>query len=229
MALGVTSDTEGFAAGWDWKGEYVDRLSGGDGLERFSQGSLTPDTTLLFAGPARFSTVAADTSRLHPIGLVDSFAYSSNSPVQPLYEIGSNRTFFTRGKTQNQIQLSSMLADSQNLMRAVMEEVYDGTNRFATDGDYFVNTRGTKAPGAENSDLWLNLDSEALSLPFGILMVFKTKGQEDGNDLYGKIIGAAYLELCMMTNFNLNVQAQAPTIQENVGIMFDRAVPVAVG
>lgn len=228
MALGVTSDTEGFAAGWDWKGEYVNRLNSGDGLERFSQGSLTPDTTLLFAGPARFSAVATDSNRLHPMGLVDSFAYSTNSPVQPLYEIGSNRTFFTRGKTQNQVQLSAMLADQQNLMKAIMEEAYDQGTQKTKDGEYFVNTAGTKAPGAEKSDLWLNLDSEAFGIPFGILMVFKTKGQEDGTDLYGKIIGATYLENCMMTNFNLNVQAQAPVIQENVGIMFDRAVPIAV-
>lgn len=228
MALGVTKDTEGFAAGWDWKGEYVNRLASGDGLERFSQGSLTPDTTLLFAGPARFSSVATQTNRLHPMGLVDSFAYSTNSPVQPLYEIGSNRTFFTRGKTQNQIQLSAMLADQQNLMKALTEESYNEKLRFTKDGKYFTNTNGTKAPGATGSDLWLNLDSEAFGVPFGIMMVFKTKGQVKGSDLHGKIIGATYLENCMLTNFNLNVQAQSPVIQENVGIMFDRAVPVAV-
>lgn len=228
MALGVTSDSEGFAAGWDWKGDYVSRLASGDGLERFSQGSLTPDTTLLFAGPARFSSVASDTNRLHPMGLVDSFAYSTNSPVQPLYEIGSNRTFFTRGKTQNQVQLSAMLADQKNLMKALVQESYDEDSRKAIDGVYTLNTSGNKAPGAEKSDLWLNLDSEALGIPFGIMMVFKTKGEEGNTGLNGKVIGATYLENCMLTNFSLNVQAQAPTIQENVGIMFDRAVPVAV-
>lgn len=229
MALGVTSDTEGFAAGWDWKGEYVNRLASEDGLERFSQGSLTPDTTLLFAGPARFSAVASNTNRLHPMGLVDSFSYSTNSPVQPLYEIGSNRTFFTRGKTQNQLQLSAMLADTPNLMKALAAEAYSAESQKAIDGQYFANTAGTKAPGADGSDLWLNLDSEAYGIPFGIMMVFKTKGQVGGTDQYGKVIGATYLENCMLTNFNLNVQAQSPIIQENVGIMFDRAVPVAVG
>lgn len=228
MALGVASDSGGFIPGWDWKGNYVDRLESGDGLERFSQGSLTPDTTLLFAGPARFSAVATNTNRLHPMGLVDSFAYSTNSPVQPLYEIGSNRTFFTRGKTLNQVQLSAMLADQRNLMKAIAQESYRDDSQKTADGEYFLNTSGTKAPGAEGSDLWLNLDSEALNVPFGILMVFKTKGQEDGTDLHGKIVGATYLENCMLANFNLNVQAQSPVIQENVGIMFDRAVPVAV-
>lgn len=225
MSLG-TANKDGFAAGWDWKGEYISGLNSGDGLERFSQGSLTPDTTILFAGPARFSAVATEADRLHAIGLVDSFGYSSSATVQPLYEIGSNRTFFTRGKTQNQVQISAMVADHANLMKAFLQESYvEGTQK-SKDSEYFLNTGGTKAPTA--GDMALNLDSEAFNVPFGILMCFKTKGEEGGTNLNGKIIGATYLENCVLTNFSLNVQAQSPIIQDNVGIMFDRAVPVAV-
>lgn len=226
MALG-TANPNDFEAGWDWKGNYISGLNSGDGLERFSQGSLTPDTTILFAGPARFSDVSNQTSRLHAMGLVDSFGYSSSATIQPLYEIGSNRTFFTRGKTQNQIQISSMVADHANLLKALMQEAYDEKSQKAKDSNYFLNTSGTKAPTA--GDMALNLDSEAFNVPFGILMVFKTKGEENGTDLHGKIIGATYLENCMLTNFSLNVQAQSPVIQDNAGIMFDRAVPVSVG
>jgi hypothetical protein len=226
MALG-TANKDGFAAGWDWKSEYISSLNSGDGLERFSQGSLTPDTTILFAGPARFSAVSGASDRLHAMGLIDSFGYSSSATVQPLYEIGSNRTFFTRGKTQNQIQISSMVADHANLLKALMAEAYDEVSGKSKDSNYFLNTQGTKAPGA--GSMALNLDSEAFNVPFGILMCFKTKGEENGNNLYGKIIGATYLENCVMTNFSLNVQAQSPIIQDSVGIMFDRAVPVSVG
>jgi len=227
MALGVTSDVSGVAAGWDWKGEYVDRLVSGDGYERFSQGSVTPDTTLLFAGPARFSAVADDVERLHPMGLVDNVSFSQNASLQPLYEIGSNRTFFTRGKSQQQVMLNSMLADHSSLLKTIASEAYDMETGQGKDSNYFINAEGTKAPGA--SDMWMNLDSEAHNLPFGILMVFKTKGQSGSGDLNGNIVGAAYLEYCMLTNFQFNVQAQAPIISENVGIMYDRAVPVAIG
>jgi hypothetical protein len=224
MALGVTSDTTGLAAGWDWKESYVDRLSSGAGLERFSQGSLTPDTTLLYAGPPRFNGVNETGTNLSAIGLVDSFGYSTNASVQPLYEIGSNRTFFTRGKTQSQLQLSAMLADQSSLMKALSQMAYnEETGQDVSDG-YTLNTSGGKAPGYGN--MFLNLDSEALNIPFGILMVFKTKGDTDGTN--GKIIGATYLELCTLTNFQFQVAAQAPVIQENVGIIFDRAVPVKV-
>lgn len=225
MALG-TANPNGFAAGWDWKGEYISGLSNGEGLERFSQGSLTPDTTILFAGPARFSNIANDTDRLHAIGLVDSFGFSSSATVQPLYEIGSNRTFFTRGKTQNQVQISAMVADHANLMKALIQESYDEETQVAKDSSYFLNTGGTKAPAS--GPLAFNLDSEAFNVPFGILMCFKTKGEEDGTSINGKIVGATYLENCALMNFSLNVQAQSPVIQDNVGIMFDRAVPVAV-
>lgn len=225
MALG-TANPDGFAAGWDWKGDHISGLSNGEGLERFSQGSLTPDTTILFAGPARFSSVSSSPDRLHAIGLVDSFGYSSSATVQPLYEIGSNRTFFTRGKTQNQVQISAMVADHANLLKAFMQESYDEKDQKAKDSNYFLNTGGTKAP--TSGDMALNLDSEAFNVPFGILMMFKTKGEEGGTSLNGNIIGATYLENCMLTNFSLNVQAQSPVIQDNVGIMFDRAVPVQV-
>lgn len=229
MALGVTSDTQGFAAGWDWKGEYVDRLASGDGLERFSQGSLTPDTTILFAGPARFSDSDV-TNRLHPLGLVDSFSYQTQNSLQPLWEIGSNRTFFTRGKSQNSIQVGAMLADHASLMNALTQESYNAETGQVNDtgtADLYVNTAGTKSPGVGN--LWFNLDSEALSVPFGILMTFKTKGQTGSDSLNGNIMGAVYLENCHLSNFQFQVSAQAPVISENVGIMFDRAVPVAVG
>lgn len=222
-----TANKDGFAAGWDWKGEYISGLNSGDGLERFSQGSLTPDTTILFAGPARFSAIADAPDRLHAMGLVDSFGYSSSATVQPLYEIGSNRTFFTRGKTQNQVQISSMVADHANLMKAFLQESYIEDSQKVKDSSYYLNTNGTKAPGA--GSMALNLDSEAFNVPFGILMCFKTKGEDNGTSLNGRIIGATYLENCMLTNFSLNVQAQSPVIQDNVGIMFDRAVPVAIG
>lgn len=224
MALGKTTDTDGFAAGWDWKGNYVDGIGGGDGLERFSQGSVTPDTTLLFAGPARFGRVAANPTSLAAIGLVNSFQFQSNASVQPLYEIGSNRTFFTRGKTQNSINLGTLLADKASLGKVLLEAAYEGVN--VDDSNYDLNISGSKAPG--QGDLHMNLDSEAFNIPFGIMMVFKTKGQRGGTDLNGQILGATYLENCMLMGLNFSVDAQAPVIQEGASIMYDRAVPVQV-
>lgn len=221
-ALGVATDNEGLSAAWDWKGEYVDGLASGDGLERFSQGSATPDTTILFAGPARFTGIGSDTTKLHPIGLIDSFSFSASAQLQRMFEIGSNRSFFTRGKTISQMQISSMIADQQNLLKVLTQESYNRNSLLA--GKYTLDAQGTKAAGVSN--LYLNLDAETMAVPFGLLMLFKTKGSEGTSGLRGKILGAAYLEYCMMSGWQFNVQAQAPVIAENVQIEFDRAVPV---
>lgn len=222
--LGITSAQEGLPVGWDWKGEYVSGI-GKDGLERFSQGSATPDTTLLFAGPARFTGIGGDTTKLHPIGLVNGFGFTSQAQLQRLFEIGSNRSFFTRGKTISQLQLSSFLADQQSLMRVLSTEAWNQAN--GTAGDYKLNASGTKAPGVD--DFYMNLDSEVLAVPFGVMMVFKTKGSSsDSGETKGTILGATYLEYCMLNGFQFQVDAQSPVIAQNVGIEFDRAVPVAL-
>jgi hypothetical protein len=213
-ALGSVKNT-GFSTGWDWKGEYVSSLSE-EGYERFSQYSATPDTTILFAGPARFTGLAGDTGSLLPIGLADGINYSSDAQLARLYEIGSNRAFFTRGKTISAISFSKMLADQQNILRALTLNAYRPV----------MNVDGTKAPGADspNPDIMMNLDSEYFSVPFGLLMVFKTRGGGAGT---GKILSALYLENCMFAGYNFNVTATAPVIVEGISIQFDRPVPVS--
>lgn len=212
--LGTTQNT-GFSTGWDWKGEYVSNLAE-EGYERFSQFSATPDTTIMFAGPARFTGLAGDTGSLLPIGLTDGINYSSDAQLARLYEIGSNRAFFTRGKTAAAISFSKMLADQQNILKALTVNAYRPE----------MNTDGTKAPGAEspNPDIMMNLDSEYFSVPFGLLLVFKTRGGGDGT---GKILSAVYLEYCMFAGYNFNITATAPVIVEGISIQFDRPVPVS--
>lgn len=213
-ALGSVNNT-GFSTGWDWKGEYVSNLAE-EGLERFSQFSATPDTTIMFAGPARFTGLSGDTGTLVPIGLTDGINYSTDAQLARLYEIGSNRAFFTRGKTVSNISFSKMLADQQNILRALTQNAYRPV----------MNIDGTKAPGATspNPDIMMNLDSEYFSVPFGLLLVFKTRGGSTGT---GKILSALYLESCMFASYNFNITATAPVIVEGVAIQFDRPVPVS--
>lgn len=213
-ALGTVKNT-GFSTAWDWKGEYVSNLAE-EGYERFSQFSATPDTTIMFAGPARFTGLAGDTGSLLPIGLTDGINYSSDAQLARLYEIGSNRAFFTRGKTAAAISFSKMLADQQNILRALTLNAYRPV----------MNTDGVKAPGADspNPDIMMNLDSEYFSVPFGLLLVFKTRGGGAGT---GKILSAVYLEYCMFAGYNFNITATAPVIVEGISIQFDRPVPVS--
>lgn len=211
-----TVEESGFSTAWDWKGEYVSKLKD-DGYERFSQYSATPDTTAIFAGPARFTGLSGNTANLLPIGLVDGIGMSSSPSLQRLYEIGSNRAFFTRGKTMSQISFSKILADQANILKALTYNAYRPT----------MDTDGPKAPGADapNADIMLNIDSEYFSVPFGLMLMFKTRG---GNDGSGKILAALYLEYCMFSNYSFNIAASSPVIQEGIAIEFDRVVPVSL-
>lgn len=208
----------GFSTAFDYKGSYVSPLANkGEGLERFSQLSATPDTTLLFAGPARFTSLnGSDTSKLTPIGLVDGVNYQQTPQLQRLFEIGSNRSFFTRGKTMSYITFSKMIADQKNLLLALMQNAYVGSN----------TTNGTLAsPTAGDKEIAFNLDSEYFGHPFGLMMVFKTRGGTT-TEGEGKLLAAVYLEYCMFSNYNFNLSAQSPVIMDNISIEFDRTVPV---
>lgn len=214
--LGATSDY-GFSTGWDWKGDYVGKLAE-DGYERFSQFSATPDTTLMFAGPARYTGLSDSTTNLVPIGMTDGIQYGGSAGLARLYEIGSNRAFFTRGKTVSSISFGRMLADQANILKVLSSNAYRPLQ----------NVDGMKAPGADapNPNIMMNLDSEYFAVPFGLLLVFKTRG---GNaDGYGKTLTAVYLEYCMIDGYNFSINAQSPVIVEGVSIQYDRPVPVSI-
>jgi hypothetical protein len=213
--LGTTAQN-GFSNSWDWKGSYVDSLKE-EGYERFSQFSASPDSTLLFAGPARYTGLSGGAADLSPIGLVDNIASQQNAQLMRLFEIGSNRSFFTRGKSAPVISMSKVLADQANILAALSRAAYRPL--MATDGQ--------RAPGAEGSDIMMNLDSEYFAVPFGLLLIMKSRG---GNtDGYGKTLVATYLEYCMFEGYSFQVASQQPVIAENIQIQYDRNVPVNFG
>lgn len=221
--LGTTDESQDFTPAFNWKSDYVSQLNE-DGLERFSQYSATPDTTAIYAGPARFSGIAGGGANLIPIGLVDGLQFGSNAQLARLYEIGSNRAFFTRGKVMHNLSFGKILADQKNILAALVQSSHQlhGVN---------LNDGGLSTPGADgaDSDIMMNLDSEYLNVPFGMLLVFKSKGAPTGGaNTNGKILAATYLEYCMFQGYNFSVGASAPVIMEQIGLEYDRPVPVKI-
>jgi hypothetical protein len=212
-----TVEAAGFGVGWDWKSDYMTSLNQ-DGYERFSQYSASPDTTALFAGPARFTGLAGNVGSLVPIGLTDNIQMSADAGLARLFEIGSNRSFFTRGKTQHAISMSKFLADQPNILYALSQQSYQPTGL----DDSGFSSAGAQSP---NTYVQMNLDSEAFAVPFGLLMVFKTRG--GGSSSTGTALAGLYLEYCMFQNYSFAVASAQPVIAENVSIQFDRPVPVS--
>ncbi len=222
MANITTPDTlsdiasSGFSSSWDYKASHVSKFTNGDGMERFSQYSATPDTTMLYAGPARFTGLGNNVANLTSIGLVDGITLSQTPNLQRLFEIGSNRSFFTRGKTISSVTMSKMLADQKNILMALTSNAYSlGSN----------TNQNSPATANTTPDISMNLDSEYFAVPFGMLMLFKTRGGNSGD---GKLLSAVYLEYCMFANYQVSVASSAPVLMDNVAIEFDRVVPVAL-
>jgi len=205
-----------FSTSWAWKDSFVNKLAD-DGYERYSQLSASPDTTILFAGPARFSGIGTGSVDLIPIGLVDNISMSSDRGLMRLFEIGSARSFFTVGKTTHGITMSKLLADQANILAALTANSYKPS----------MATSGLSAPGPEtpNADVQMNLDSEVFAVPFGLLMVMKTRG--GSSDGYGKVLTGMYLEECHFSNYSFSIASTQPVIAENVSIQYDRPVPVS--
>lgn len=212
-----------FDAAWNWKGAYVNGLGTSDGkefgLEKFSQLSASPDSTAMFAGPCRFTGIKGAAS-LIPIGMADGISLSTNAQLARLFEIGSNRSFFTRGKTISNVGFSRMLADTPSLLKVMTQQ----SRALFQETGLQVYDKGFSAAGAPDSNVFLNLDSELMAIPFGIMLMFKTRGGSSATR--GRILTAVYLEYCMFDGLNLGVSSGAPVIQEGVSISFDRIVPV---
>ena len=224
-----TVQESGFSAQWDWKNEYVSNFET-DGYERFAQYSASPDTTILYAGPARFTGIAADggaASALIPIGLADGISMQDNTQLTRLFEIGSNRSFFTRGKDQPVLSFQKMLADQSNILYALTQVALQTNNQQA-----ILNARGETAAGPVGPipNIAMNLNSEVFGIPFGLMIIFKTRGNSNTgatNTPTGMILTSIYLEYCMFSSYNIQVVSNQPVITEGVSIEFDRVVPVA--
>lgn len=227
--LSTGSDT--YDPGWDWKNSYVSGLGANGeefGKERFGLLSATPDSTAVLAGPPRFQGYNAHAD-LVPIGLIENLSFSQNGQLAQLYEIGSNRSFFTRGKTSCSLGIQQMLADVPSLMnvltrisRRQMTEA--GLNVYGADG----NNDLTSAAAGGNGNVWLNLDSELTNVPFGMLLLFKTRGHGDADAANGRVLAAVYLENCMIGGLDMGFAATQPTMMQGLSAAFDRAVPVDI-
>ena len=73
-------------------------------------------------------------------------------------------------------------------------------------------------PGFEN--MYLNLASDLFNQPVGLMCYFRDSNEDT--------VGSIYMESCYIPNHTLATDSQGTVIQENAGVQFERAVPVAV-
>lgn len=189
-------------------------------VERFTDNaaytSAHPDDTLVLAGPPRKMSVSqSDTSNtaswqsLLAIGMLQSFQFGSQKATQPMQAIGSGRSFFVSGKSQTSWSMGRLFCNGRNLLRVLYHNAVAGGLDVSKFDDSPVAEH-------ESDQYYINLDSELYYVPFGIGAIFKDKASD--------LIGAVYLELCMIQGYNVGFNAGQSMIMENVSGMCDRVV-----
>lgn len=225
----------------DWK-PYENYVQSGMTDGAYASGAFT----LISAGPPRLGDVlgvspadipgvAAEVGALtFPIGMVQNFSLSNNSQFNQVFEIGSERSYFVRGRTTGQIQLGRVMYHGPSILRALYAAAAPDINpptlvepltfpdagpRAGSAAAYLTNPHDVKrAPGYAN--LYLNLASDLFANPIGLMI--KTM---DSNE---NTIGAVYAEGCVIPSHTFSTDSQGLLIQEQVAIQFERLIPVRI-
>lgn len=186
---------------------------------------LTPEATLIAAGPARLSDLGgvALSGNVVPIAVTDNVSINQNKMLQQIFEIGSRRSYFVSGRTTGSVSLSRPMFNGPSLMRLLTSATKD---YFALENEAGLATIGGDS-AIEGRDLadgqaefYINLQAEIFDRPLGLLFYMI--------DQRNVPFGAMYVEDANIQAHAFNIAAQAMTIVENCSMMFDRIVPVAV-
>ncbi len=170
--------------------------------------------TMIAAGPPRLEALGTETLDLasgtdvaYPIGVVQNFNMGQSSQIMRLFEIGSERSYFMRGRTMGTIGLGRIMYHGPSLLRvlyAYSSGEYANKETFSSlylnNYNANLNTSGLAnskkeygmPAGANDGNIWIDLASDVFSQPIGLMIYMK----DSNNDT----VGAFYFENCQITN-----------------------------
>lgn len=196
--------------------------------------------TLLAAGPPRLANIGGTAAFAQavkgagqsanqivlPVGIIQNFNISHDRTFSRIFEIGSERSYFISGRTVGQIGLGRIYYHGASLLRVLYAYYQDlipptevpamwpnsGASSMSNPHDVII------PPGYEN--IFINLASDLFAQPVGMLMYIRDVNQDS--------LGACYFEACYLPNHVISTDAQGVLVQEQVGMQFERMVPVAI-
>lgn len=199
--------------------------------------------TLIAAGPPRLATTSlpATSGELtelpniaFPVGVVQSLNIGQSAQIMRIWEIGSERSYFIRGRTMGNLGLGRIMFHGPNLLRVLyaylggqfsgagtFEALYENTAKAhlnTNEAGEEAKTEFALPPGYEN--LWLDLASDVFSQPIGLLVMLKDSNKAT--------VGAFYLEYCHITNHGMATDAGGTILTENCSILYERMIPINV-
>jgi len=194
------------AGTWKYNDDYVEQ-----NMELAPLIAASPDTSLVFAGPANYGASGNDfVGRLLPLGMFQRIDFTQNQPLTPSKSIGSSRVFYLTGDAQVRFAVSRLWCYGRNLLRAL----YTSVKQARIDVSQFDE----KAAISDNSLFWMNLGSELFKIPIGL-----------GFTVYDKTrhhLGGVYMERCMVDMWQTSLITGAPGTAENVTGIADRPIPL---
>lgn len=196
------------------------------------------------------STIGAGGGRLpvYPLGTVQQMSLGQSKNISRFFEIGSDRAYFISGRSVGQMSLGRLSYHGPSLLRALyayydtsaddtpnsykMQALFDtsggaspfgvppfrvGANNKEPTREYGAKLHSIKVPPGYGN-YFINLASDLFSQPMGLLFVLKDNEETT--------YGAFYLEQCYVPNHSMGFDAQGLIISEQVGIQFERLVPI---
>lgn len=203
--IGVTKTLQN----WNFNKNHVERP-----LDNSMYEAAHPDNTLILAGPARRNVASPDPGSargLLALGMLQAMSFNTQVPVQPMMALGSARSFFLRGKSQTSWNMSRVMINGRNLLRALNHNaVLAGINadQFDDPAAYDNNPR---------SQFFINLDSELYYIPFGIGVIIRAKDHS--------YLAAMYLEVCVINGYGFAMAAGQNMMAESITGLCDRVLP----
>ncbi|TXH14410.1 MAG: hypothetical protein E6R03_09305 [Hyphomicrobiaceae bacterium] len=191
---------------WKFQDSYIERL-----MDNAAYTAAHPETTLVLAGPSRFSQIKDPSTDLMPLGITTSFAYQIQKPTQMNMAIGSGRSFPTSGKSQIGVSLQRMMLNGRNLPRALYTHA-------VRNGLAYQNFDGPPVAKDREEQFFMDLDSELYYIPVGLCILFRSKAHD--------MIGGVYFELFMFNSLQVQVAVGQNNIFESGSGVADRALAV---
>ena len=195
---------------WSFQENYVERL-----MDNAAFTAAHPNNTMVLAGPARFTNALTEDNSLGdnmlPVGMVQNMQVNQQRQVRPMQAIGSARTYFTASKSRVSFNISRLMVNGRNLLRALYTQAVTNNIDLSMFGDEPVRQ-------SNSEQYFLNLDSELFYIPIGLAVLYRSVAHD--------AVGAFYVELAMINSWNVSTQAGQSMIMENVSGFADRVRPI---
>lgn len=183
---------------------------------------VSPDDSILVAGPARLSEAGALSvvagGSFYIIGVCQSVQIQESSQIQPLKAIGSRRHLFTKTNVPASASIGRMMFFGKNLARALYTHVREPRVK--------TNSKFYQGPLYETSKFLANLEEDLFRIPFGLGIIYHTARTASQAKTSGSLAaGAEYLECCYLQSRAVSLQTGQTMVMEQVQLLADRLVP----